>query len=256
MERWPRLREARPTAAAPLEHIHQRFEAIRKQHGPDSVAALASASSTNEALFLMKKYFQGRVDFRLGKETETYQTRQDDLLRRLDKHPNTHGALDLGLDTNLKGLDGILDLAEQKQIRAMWIVFHPQLVGDDAPEILAKLERLVRALEYSVVSTTHEFAWAASATVLLPMAAWAEETGTFTNYAGRVQLTNRAVAPAGDSVPLYAMMSGMLGLSGVQVSPVPAAIFEWLSRETPGYAGLNYASIGTLGVEPAKEVAR
>ena len=65
---------------------------------------------------------------------------------------------------------------------------------------LGKLQQLIRALEYSVVSTTHEFPWAANATVLLPMAAWAEETGTYTNYAGRVQITNRAVAPAGESL--------------------------------------------------------
>jgi NADH-quinone oxidoreductase subunit G len=255
LERWPRLREARPAAAAPLEQIHQRFETVRKQHGPDAVAALASASSTNEALFLMKKYFQGRVDFRIGNETETYQKQQDDLLRRWDKHPNTQGALDLGL-ASLDRIDGILNLAERKQIRAMWIVFHPQLVGDDSAETILKLERLVRSLEYSVVSTTHDFAWAANATVLLPMAAWAEETGTFTNYAGRVQHTNRAVAPAGDSVPLYAMMSGMLGLSGVQVSPDPAAIFEWLARETPAYAGVTYTTIGELGMETLKEAVR
>jgi NADH-quinone oxidoreductase subunit G len=255
MERWPRLREARPAAAAPLEHIHQRFEAVRKQHGPEAVAALGSASSTNESLFLMKKYFQGRLDFRIGNETETFQKQQDDLLRRWDKHPNTHGALDLGL-TSLNGIDGILKLAEAKQIRAMWIVFHPQLVGDDAPETISKLERLVRSLEYSVVSTTHEFAWAANASVLLPIAAWAEENGTFTNYAGRVQRTNRAVAPAGDSVPLYALLSGMLGLSGVQVSPDPAAIFEWLARETPAYAGMTYPQIGELGMETVKEAVR
>ena len=73
---------------------------------------LASATSTNEALFLMKKYFQGGVDFRLANETQTYQQQQDDLLRRVDKHPNTQGALDLGLAGNLNGLQGILDLAE------------------------------------------------------------------------------------------------------------------------------------------------
>ena len=50
-------------------------------------------------------------------------------MRRLDKHPNTQGALDLGLAGNLNGLQGIVDLAERKQIRAMWIAFHPQLVG-------------------------------------------------------------------------------------------------------------------------------
>jgi hypothetical protein len=114
------------------------------------VAALGSATNTNEALFLMKKYFQGRVDFRLGNETQTYQKQQDDLLRRLDKHPNTQGALDLGLAGNLNGLQGIVELAERKQIRAMWIAFHPQLVGEDAFDVVSNLERLLRAVDYSV----------------------------------------------------------------------------------------------------------
>src|SRR5688572_4002432 len=257
LERWQRLRAARtkgPSAA--LDQIHQRFETIRKESGPSAVAALGSATSTNEALFLMKKYFQGRVDFRLGDETETYQKQQDDLLRRLDKHPNTQGAIDLGLAGNLNGLQGLIGLAEQKQVRAMWIVFHPQLVDEDAPDILRNLERLIGALDFSVVSTTHDFAWAANATVLLPVAAWAEETGTYTNYAGRVQMTNRAVAPAGDSLPLHAMMSQLLGFSGTQVSPDPAAIFEWMARETPAYSGLTYASIGSLGIETLKETVQ
>ena len=251
MERWPRLRSAKP--AESLESIHQRFESIRSVHGQGSVAALASATNTNEALFLLKQYFQGRVDFRLGNETENYQQMQDDLLRRVDKHPNTHGALDLGLGGELNGLRGLRAMAESKQIRGMWIAFHPQLVGEDAAETLENLTGLIRALDFSVVSTTHEFPWTAGATVLLPMAAWAEETGTYTNYAGRVQITHRAVAPAGESAPLHTMMSTMLGLSGVQVSTDPSAIFEWMTRETQGYAGLTYESLGALGVATAKE---
>ena len=257
LERWPRLRAARTTGpSASLDHIHQRFEAIRKEYGGNAVAALGSATSTNEALFLMKKYFQGRVDFRLGNETETYQKQQDDLLRRLDKHPNTHGAIDLGLAGSLNGLKGLVDLAERKQIRGMWIVFHPQLVGEDPTDVSSSLERLIRALDYSVVSTTHEFPWTTAATVLLPMAAWSEETGTYTNYAGRVQMANRAVAAAGDSVPLYAMMSHMLGLAGTQVSADPSAIFEWMSRETAAFSGIAYGAIGSLGVETIKETVR
>jgi NADH-quinone oxidoreductase subunit G len=253
MERWPRLRAARPAAVASLEPIHHRFETIRKQHGAESVAALGSATNTNEALFLMKKYFQGRLDFRIGNETETYQKQQDDLLRRVDKHPNTQGALDLGLASSLQGLNGLLALAEAKQVRAMWISFHPQLVGDDSADTLSKLERLIRALDYSVVSTTHEFSWAAGATVLLPIAGWAEETGTYTNYAGRVQFTNRAVAPPGDAMPLYTMMSRLLTFSGVQVSPEPSTIFEWMARETPAFAGISYSTIGPLGVDVEKQ---
>jgi predicted molibdopterin-dependent oxidoreductase YjgC len=242
-----------------IPEIHDRFQSIRKEHGDHAVAALGSASNTNEALFLMKKYFKGRVDFRLGSEVDLYQQREDDLLRRLDKHPNTQGALDLGLGGALNGLAGMRELAEKKQIRAMWISFHPQLVGDDPPEVIAELKRLIDALEFSVVSTTHDFEWARNASVRVPMVAWAEETGTFTNYAGRVQITNRAVQPLGDALPLHGMMAELLELSDVRVSPEPSAIFEWISRDVPLYSGLRYDSIGLSGVVPApapQEVTR
>jgi NADH-quinone oxidoreductase subunit G len=256
LERWPRLRHAsmrgeQKAVVELLPPIHERFESTRNEYGDGAVAALGSATSTNEALFLMKKYFKGRVDFRLGKEVELYQQRQDELLRRLDKHPNTHGALDLGLAGGLNGLRGLRDLAEKKEIRAMWVVFHPQLVGDDAPEIFVELRRLIDALDFSAVSTTHDFSWTRGATILLPMAAWAEENGTYTNYAGRVQITNRAVMPPGDAQPLHVLMAELLMLSDVQVSPDPAAIFEWLRRETPAYGSLDYDAIGQMGCPTA-----
>ena len=141
----------------------------------------------------MKQYFRGRVDFRLSDEDKNYSSQQDDMLRRMDKHPNTRGALDLGLDTEIQGLKGLCDMAEKGQLKAVWIAFHPQLVGEDPPEIISNLTRLISAVEFSVISTTHETAWTDQASVLLPMAGWSEEQGTYTNYAGRVQITNRAV---------------------------------------------------------------
>ena len=183
------------------------------------------------------------MDFRLAKEVELYEQRQDDLLRRLDKHANTHGALDLGLNGELKGLEGLLEHAAKKDIRAMWIAFHPQLVGEDAQEIIAELKRLIAALEFSVVSTTHDFEWARAASVLLPMAAWAEEKGTYTNYAGRIQITNRGVMPPGDAQPLHVMMAELLGLSGASASSDPDAIFDSISREIPKNSGMDYDSI-------------
>ncbi len=259
LDRWPRLRQAtiagEPRGFAEiLPAIHQRFESIRKQHGDGAVAALGSATNTNEALFLMKKYFNGRVDFRLGQEVDWYRQRQDDLLRRLDKHPNTQGALDLGLAGDLNGLAGLGQMAEKRQIRGMWLSFHPQLVGDDAAEIIQGLQQLIASLEFSVVSTTHDFEWAKQASVLLPMAAWSEEKGTYTNYAGRIQMTNRAVTPAGDAQPLHVLMSEMLRLSGARVSLDPGAIFDWIAREVPAYSGMDYDSIGLLGLAPARPV--
>jgi predicted molibdopterin-dependent oxidoreductase YjgC len=252
--------------------IHERFEWIRKESGESSIAALASATSTNEALFLLKKYFKGRVDFRLGDEIENYRKREDDLLRRFDKHPNTQGALDLGLagaggSQGLAGLAGLIEQAEAGKVRAMWIAFHPQLVREDAPEIAARIERLIGALEFSVVSTTHEFPWASKASILLPMAAWSEETGTYTNFAGRVQITRRAVMPPGQATPLHVLMSELLTLAGVRGSaepaarfdpaaiPDPTAILEWMTREEPLMAGMSYDAIGALGMVAPERVA-
>jgi len=252
LERWPRLRNATMagesrSVAELLAIVHERFESIRGQSGGASVAALVSATNTNEALFLTKKYFNGRVDFRLGRETELYAEPQDELLRRLDKHPNTRGALNLDLAGDLKGLRGLREKAERKDLRGMWISFHPQLVGDDAPGIIEDLRRLIAALEFSVVSTTHDFDWARQASIVIPVAAWSEEQGTYTNYSGRLQMTNRAVMPPGEARPLHVMMAELLNLSGLQVPHDPSALFDWMSREVSVYNGIDYESIGVLG---------
>jgi len=68
------------------------------------------------------------------------------------------------------------------------------------------------------------------------------------------------VQPIGEAQPLHKMMSTMLALSGIQVSPDPAAIFDWIAREVPPYAGMDYDAIGPLGlpgvVAPRQEVVR
>ena len=254
--KWPRLTEAkvegdvRPVANV-LTDVHQRFEDIRAQNGESAVAGLASATNTNEALFLFKQFFGGRADFRLADETATYEKQLDDLLRRADKHPNTQGALDLGMDSELNGLEGLCERADDGRVRAAWISFHPQLVGDDSEEIISNLERLISGLEFSVVSTTHEFEWTRHASVLVPMAGWSEEEGTYTNFAGRIQFTGRAVPTLGAARPLERLMAEMLRLSGTEVGKDSAAIFDAIAASVPLYAGVDYAVIGPLGASPA-----
>jgi len=55
-------------------------------------------------------------------------------------------------------------------------------------------------------------------------------------------------------------MSVLLGLSSIQVSPDPAAIFDWIAREVSPYAGMDYDAIGPLGMpgvySPQQEVVR
>jgi NADH-quinone oxidoreductase subunit G len=266
LEKWPRRTEARTgsetvTVERAIEQIHSRFREIRQQHGESAVAGLGSATSTNEALYLLRRYFGGHTDFRIDRETTLYREQEDDLLRRADKHPNTQGALDLGLDGPLGGLAGLVDAAERGRIRAVWVAFHPQLVGQDDPAVFERLTRLLSAVDFSVVATTHAFHWTDKAAAVLPMAAWSEESGTYTNYAGRVQLAVRAVAPPGAARPLHELMSLMLGRSGETTPSEPAGIFALLGRELPAYSGLDYDMIGSAGcvperVEETQEVIR
>ena len=48
---------------------------------------------------------------------------------------------------------------------------------------------------------------AGAAQVALPLAAWAESDGTFTNRLGMVQRVRAAVPPAGDSLPGWEILS-------------------------------------------------
>jgi NADH-quinone oxidoreductase subunit G len=235
------------TLDAALEAAHKGFSAIRQEHGDAAVAGLGSAGATNEALFLMKAYFGENVDFRLGRETELVIEPQDDLLRRRDKHPNTRGAMDLGLVSELDGLDGMIRRAGEGTLKGVWIVFHPQLVDEDPEGTRERLARLVNAAEFSVVSSPELGAWSKGAAIEFPLAGWGEETGTYTNFQGRVQIANRAVAPRGDVRPLDRLMARMLDLAGQAVSAAPKAVFERLAAGIPAYAGLDYDSIGPLG---------
>ena len=84
------------------------------------------------------------------------------------------------------------------------------------------------------------------------MAGWSEEQGTYTNYAGRVQITNRAVLPKGQAQPLHRTMAEMVRLSGDKAATDPSSIFEEIAKSVPQYTGLNYDMIGSLGTPSSK----
>jgi anaerobic selenocysteine-containing dehydrogenase len=87
------------------------------------------------------------------------------------------------------------------------------------------------------------------------MAAWSEETGTYTNYDGRLQIAHRAVAAPGQARPLAGLMSLMLAERDDPVPDDPAAVFALEGLGLPAFQGLDYEAIGPLG-QPVSEVAR
>ncbi|MFL6275787.1 MAG: molybdopterin-dependent oxidoreductase [Blastocatellia bacterium] len=212
-------REATWNEAARL--IDTRLKEIASVAGANAVLGFASPSATNEALYLFKQYLSEQIgaslfDFRTDSEDKRVAEKEDDVLRHLDKHPNTMGALKLDFaSAELGGIDGAIRAAHDGRVKAGVILYFKPLVpreGDAEAE--AKIAELVRSLEYSVVLAAHRADWQQQASIVLPVAAWSEEGGSYTNYQGRVQAAAKAIEPGGDILPVWEVFALLLHTSG------------------------------------------
>jgi NADH-quinone oxidoreductase subunit G len=201
--------------------IDARLKEISGANGANSILGLASPSATNEALFLFKQYLgeqlgSSQFEFRLDSEDKRATEKEDEILRHRDKHPNSVGAMKLGLASNdLGGIEGAIKAARDGKLKAAVIIYLNPLVrreGDEQAEAL--LAELVGALEYSVALAANKAEWLKGASCVLPVAQWSEEEGTYTNYQGRVQLAGKAIEPGGDILPVWEVFAMMLHASG------------------------------------------
>ncbi|WP_405799629.1 molybdopterin oxidoreductase family protein [Streptomyces sp. NBC_01506] len=111
------------------------------------------------------------------------------------------------------------------------------------------IEGRLRSLDFLAVADVVLSETAALADVVLPVAQWAEETGTTTSLEGRVLLRRRALtAPAGVRSDLQ-VLHGLAGLLGHEKGfPAdPEEVFEELRRASAGgpadYSGITYRRI-------------
>ena len=85
--------------------------------------------------------------------------------------------------------------------------------------------------------------------VILPAASPYEKDGTFTNDAGRVQKTAKAIAPPGNARPGWEILC-MIGerLDKALFSYGSASeVMDDISVNVPGYGGMSYDRIGAVG---------
>ena len=127
------------------------------------------------------------------------------------------------------------------------LVFGSNIVVS-APNTTHVRERL-ESLDLLVVADIVMSETAAMADVVLPVAQWAEETGTMTNLEGRVILRERAVAPppgVRSDLDVLAGLASRLG-SPVAFGTDPEKIFAELGAASAGgkadYAGIDYDRI-------------
>ena len=112
-----------------------------------------------------------------------------------------------------------------------------------------RLLELLDELEYSVVLATHKAEWHSSANVVLPVAAWSEEDGTYTNFEGRVQFAGKALEPGGDALPTWEVLAMLLHTSGAPSTWMSSEnVFTTMIEELPSFRGITLDQTRLPGV--------
>jgi NADH-quinone oxidoreductase subunit G len=216
--------------------------AVKAKEAGSAAAFLASPQATNEDLFAFKvlaDQVKGQLDFRVGNPQDKLQVREDNVLLRADRNPNTQGALDLGMGRD--GVDAIVKACDAGAVKVLVL---------QGPELLraAEAAAAVRKVPFVVVMATHEGPELDGAHVVLPAAMWAEVDGTFTNFQRRVQRVRRAVPAPGDARPRWEFAAELLRRLGAPMSATSAReVFLALAAAAPDYKGLDYRTVGATG---------
>jgi len=236
-----------------FEEINEKLNEIKRKHGAESIAGIGSAQKTNEELFLFKKYIVNmlgskNLDFRFDDGYKNYAKKEDDILRRVDKNPNTHGALDLEIalkDEN--GIESIFDSAINGGVKAIYCIGQEIFSRYHDKE---KLNKAFSSLYFLVLHATHFSEDLSIASVVLPTAMPAETDGTFTNYDGRVQRIFKAFHPPLEAKAGWEIFLELIKRNGKKFpAETPEEIFGRIAKEVRNYNGLSYEKIGNNGIK-------
>jgi len=181
-------------------------------------------------LWLLKQA-AGTGTFRVAKGGEAPLAGVPDLALRADRAPNATGAEMLGFsraDNPLAGTGQTVVVA-----------------GDDLSGL--DTASLASAKTVIVLGTTAPQGVPPNA-ILLPMANFAEEEGTFTNLRGRVQRYLQARPAPGLARASWMALAGLAAAAGKSASYDSAdAVFAAMAKAEGAFSGLSYDTLGLKG---------
>lgn len=196
----------------------------------------ASPNLSNEALYLLSEIAKatgGTGGFSVETGEEAPLAGVEDLSLRSDRAANAAGAELLGFKRGESSLHGI---SEGDVL----------IVADD--ELLdARLVDLQKASAIIIVGTV--LPRNVDADVVLPIANFSEEDGTFTNIRGRVQRFLQAKAAPGMARPSWFVLADLASAIGLATSYfLPGDVFNALAASHPKFSGLSYDTLGLRGL--------
>lgn len=233
----------RPTSWA--NAISTTVEKLQK-FAPEQIALIASASMTNEELYLVKALAHDLKTSQLS--TVPHQGESDGMLIAADRCANTTGAkLVWHCDDPAAQLKAIHDGVRSGKIKAL-LVFGEELTQEAgfSTQDLGKLEFL--ATTQLLVGPT-----ANASTLVLPAAAFAEKRGSMVNITGRIQRLNRAIEPHGQAHDDWEILRDLICTVIDKPNSDPdfpyaiESIVKDMSTSVSAFEGMTLSKIGDLG---------
>jgi NADH-quinone oxidoreductase subunit G len=230
----PLVRQGGSLSAAPWDVAIAATAALLDQQ---RVFVAASPNLSNETLHLLSKLMRtsgGSGAFAVATGPEAPLPGVPDLALRAERAANGKGAELLGFRRAAAPLDGI--------------TAGDVLVVADADVSGVSAEQLALASAIIVIGTVlpenlH------TASIVLPIANYAEEDGTFTNLRGRVQRFAQAKAAPGMARPSWWVVGDILAALGRgDAYYLASEAFGAMAADVPAFSGMTYDALGMRGL--------
>ncbi len=236
--------DSAPNIKRVLQEAARAIKNAKEKHGTKSIAVLGSANSSNEDLYVLHRLFTqhlGVHHFDVSLKSEP-SGEEDEILRKADLAPNRRGALEIGLRPAASGKfsgDNIIRAALAHEIYVLIVVRH-DLSLVLRPEDFNRLGNL----DHLLYLGEHESPMVGIAHGVIPIAAWAERDGSYTNFQGRVQRTTQAFPPLGQARPEWEVWRLLGAEVGLTIKAKTAEeVFAELTKNVAAFRGLTWESL-------------
>lgn len=185
------------------EILNQIAYQLKESQNP--IGVFLSPQMSNEELELAKKFFSDAKKYRVFLVSPHPPGYEDDFLLRADKNPNSKGAELLGLTYHPEAVSNFLKEIEAGKIEGLIIFGQDVVARVEGAQAKAALEKL----KWSIFIGSNHNLTSESAMYVLPSATYAEKSGTFTNFEGRVQKFHKAFEPLAQSQPEECILTNL-----------------------------------------------
>ncbi len=223
---------------------------VKAQHGGDAIAVLASPQLTNEEAFTLKHLAREVWGASLV-AVPVPMGAADDFLVRAEKAANPRGLADLGVAG--ASVDEVLDACAAGRVKLLYAIGSELLSVASEPRVRAALAKVDRLVVHDVLPSL----LSDHATMVLGGSTWAEKSGTFTNFAGRVQAIHAAIQPPGHVPTEGEVFARLIASHGGPTAKFDAErVLAEIAASVAAYAHVTVDALGEGGVATDPDAAR